>query len=110
MRWQIEPATSSLGCWRARFQPMRSWILGSQSGEVVHEYKDHNFVIDFAEAQAHLGVEWVKTWAHALQAGEDIYSLIEMVNFFLRFGQSKRLYVSGGAAPSDSIMVVETKR
>ena len=94
----------------ARFQPMRSWILGSQSGEVVHEYKDHNFVIDFAEAQAHLGVEWVKSGTHELQAGEDIYSLIEMVNVFLRFGQSKQLYVSGGAAPSDSVMVVETKR
>jgi head-tail adaptor len=45
-----------------------------------------------------------------LQAGEHIYSLIELVNLFLRFGQSKRLYISGGASIADSIMVVETKR
>jgi hypothetical protein len=78
--------------------------------ELVHEYKDHNFVIDFAEAQAHLGAEWIKTGTPELQAGEDIYTLVEMVNFFLRFGQSKRLYISGGASLADSIMVLETKR
>jgi hypothetical protein len=78
--------------------------------ELVHEYKDHNFVIDFAEAQAHLGAEWIKTDTTELQAGEDIYSLIEMVNFFLALSQTKRILVSGGCGVPDSIMLFEKKR
>ena len=68
----------------ARFQPMRSWILGSQSGEVLHEYKDHNFVIDFAEAQAHLGVEWVKSGTHELQAIRSKPPVAEVNEFYKR--------------------------
>jgi hypothetical protein len=78
--------------------------------QLVHEYKDHNFVIDFAEAQALLGTDWVKTGTTELQAGEEIYSRIEMVNFFLGLAQAKRILVSGGAALLDSILVWEKKR
>jgi hypothetical protein len=78
--------------------------------ELVHEYKDHNFVIDFDEARAHLGAEWIKTGTVELEAGEEIYSLIDMVNFFLRFGQSKRLFISGGAALADSVMLFDIKK
>ena len=78
--------------------------------ELVHEYKDHNFVIDFAEAQAHLGAEWIKTGTLEVQAGEDIYSLIEMVNLFLGLAQTKRLFIAGGASLVDSIMILENKR
>jgi hypothetical protein len=67
-------------------------------------------VIDFVEAQAHLGAEWIKTGTTALQAGEEIYSLIEMVNLFLGLVQSKRVFVSGGASLADSTMVMEAKR
>jgi membrane-bound ClpP family serine protease len=78
--------------------------------ELVHEYKDHNFVIDFAEAQLHLGSEWIKTETPELQAGEEIYSLVEMVNFFLRMAQSKRFFISGGASLAYSIMMLDAKR
>ena len=78
--------------------------------ELVHEYKDHNFVIDLAEAQEHLGSEWVKTDTHELQAAEEIYSLIEMVNLFLRIAQSKRVFVTGGAGLQGSIMMSDLKR
>ena len=78
--------------------------------ELVHEYKDHNFVIDLAEAQEHLGAEWIKTGTAELQAAEQIYSLIEMVNFFLGIAQSKRAFITGGAALSNSIMVFDVKR
>lgn len=78
--------------------------------ELVHEYKDHNFVIDFAEAQAHLGDEWIRTDTTELQAGEDIYSLIEMVNLFLGLSQTQRILISGGCGVPDSIMVIEKKR
>lgn len=78
--------------------------------ELVHEYKDHNFVIDFAEAQLHLGPEWIKTGTPELQAGEEIYSLVEMVNFFLGMAQSKRIFITGGASLTYSIMMPDAKR
>ncbi len=77
--------------------------------ELVHEYKDHGFVIDIEEATMHLGTGWIKSGTAELAAAEEIYSHFEMVNFFLGFSQSKRLIVTGGAGLPDSIILLEKK-
>jgi hypothetical protein len=77
--------------------------------ELVHEYKDHGFVIDLEEARQHLGEDWIKTDTPELKAAEAIYSLFDMVNFFLRLAQSKRLVISGGAALASSMLILDAK-
>lgn len=78
--------------------------------ELVHEYKDHGFVIDFDEARGHLGGDWVRTGTPELKAAEAIYSHFETVNFFLEFGQSKRMIVSGGITLPHSIVVYKKRK
>jgi Serine dehydrogenase proteinase len=77
--------------------------------ELVHEYKDHGFVIDLAEAKKHLGEDWILTDTPELKAAESIYSRFEMVNFFLGFAKSKRIVVSGSATDVNSILIFDTK-
>lgn len=77
--------------------------------ELVHEYKDHGFVIDFEEATVHLGADWVKTGTPELALAEAIYSHFEAVNFFLEFGPSKRLIVTGGLTRPESMMIIKRK-
>lgn len=73
--------------------------------ELVHEYKDHGFVIDLDEAKMHLGAEWVKTGTSEVAAAEEIYSHFELVNFYLAYGPSKRLMISGGITVPSSVLV-----
>ena len=73
--------------------------------ELVHEYKDHGFVIEIEEARMHLGKDWIKTESPELTAAEAIYSLFDMVNFFLGFIKSKYLIVIGGVTLPDSIHI-----
>ncbi len=77
--------------------------------ELVHEYKDHGFVIDIEEAQKHLGSDWIKTGTNELQAAEALYSLLETVNFFYGLAHSKRILVTGGAALPDSLLILDKK-
>ena len=63
--------------------------------ELVHEYKDHGFVIDLAEAQLHLGDEWVKTGTEELALSEKVYELFDIYNLFLNVYTTKRLLVVG---------------
>jgi hypothetical protein len=61
--------------------------LRSRAGEIarelVHEYKDHGFVIDLAEAQLHLGSEWVKSGTAESEFAERLYDYYDMVNLML---------------------------
>jgi len=77
--------------------------------ELVHEYKDHEFVIDVDEARMHLGSDWIKSGTPELDAAEAIYSLFEMVNFLLGFTQSRRLIVAGGVTLPDSIFIFKKR-
>jgi len=77
--------------------------------ELVHEYKAHGFVIDLAEAREHLGEDWIRTETPELGAAEAVYSHFEMVNFWMKFFKSKRLFVSGGAGLSSSVMVMDKR-
>jgi hypothetical protein len=75
--------------------------------ELVHEYKDHGFVIDLDEAQKHLGSDWIKTGTSELKAAESIYRLLDLVNLFYGMAQSKRIIVTGGAVLPDSILIID---
>ncbi len=77
---------------------------------LVHEYKDHAFVIDLDEAQKHLGSDWVKTGTKELEAAEALYALLEMVNFFYGITQSKRIFVSGGVVLPNSVIALDLKK
>lgn len=63
--------------------------------ELVHEYKDHGFVIDIDEARNHLGSDWIYTNTPEMAAAEAVYNLFDFVNLFLDFDHSKRLFVLG---------------
>ena len=78
--------------------------------ELVHEYKDHGFVIDFEEATMHLGADWVKTGTPELAAAEAIYSRFDLVNFCLGYAQSKRLMVAGGMTLPSSIIIFKKRK
>jgi hypothetical protein len=78
--------------------------------ELVHEYKDHGFVIDFEEATMHLGADWVKTGTPELAAAEEIYSHFDFVNFCLGLAQSKRLMVSGSMTLPSSIVIFKKRK
>jgi len=77
--------------------------------ELVHEYKDHGFVIDIEEAKMHLGADWIITGSPELAAAEALYSKFEEVNFCLGFVQSKRAMVSGGVTLSSSILIFKKR-
>jgi hypothetical protein len=78
--------------------------------ELVHEYKDHGFVIDLDEAQQHLGPDWVKTGTMELKAAEAIYDRFEHVNLWYKLAQTKRILVTGSAASAESVLVFDAKR
>jgi hypothetical protein len=67
-------------------------------------------VIDLAEAQEHLGSDWVKTSTIELKAAEAIYDLFETVNLWYGMTQSKRILVTGAADSRDSVLVFDIKR
>lgn len=74
--------------------------------ELVHEYKDHGFVIDLDEAKMHLGADWITTGTPELAAAEEIYSHFELVNYFLRHQEPKRrIIITGGATMPGSVMI-----
>jgi hypothetical protein len=77
--------------------------------ELVHEYKDHAFVIDLDEAQKHLGSDWVKTGTRELIAAEALYNHFETVNLWYGITHSKRIFVSGSAVSPNSVLIVDTK-
>jgi hypothetical protein len=64
------------------------------SKKLVHEYKDHGFVIDSGEATAVLGKEWIFTDSPELELAEAIYGFFDQTNGFLRM-RSKKLLVLG---------------
>lgn len=78
--------------------------------ELVHEYKDHGFVIDLDEAQKHLGSDWVKTGTVEIKAAEAIYSLFESVNLWYGISRSKRMLVTGLAASPESVLIFDKKQ
>lgn len=62
---------------------------------LVHEYKDHGFVIDIEEARQHLGSDWILDGTNEINLAEEIYKLFDLVNLFLNVYNNKRLLVCG---------------
>lgn len=77
--------------------------------ELVHEYKDHGFVIDIEEARMHLGADWIKSDTAEVRVGEKIYSLFETVNLFLDINHSKRIFVMGSITDTSAIRIVKSR-
>jgi hypothetical protein len=72
--------------------------------ELVHDYKDHSFVIDVEEAQNHLGAGWVKTDTPESELGEAVFDLYEEGNLLL----GRKLLISG-ALDRDGVMRLEER-
>lgn len=64
--------------------------------ELVHEYKDHGFVIDLEEARQHLGSDWILSDTTEVAMAEEIYNLFDEVSLLLSiFHTKKHLKVVG---------------
>jgi hypothetical protein len=68
---------------------------------LVHDYKDHGFVIDFEEATAKLGAKWILRETPEEIFAEEIYEIVNMVVFIVRQQCDKKLALIGSLAPSD---------
>lgn len=79
------------------------------ASELVYEYKHHGFVIDVDEAKKHLGDGWIKTDTPELKAAERIYTLLDLVNFFLKDAQSKRILIAGCPAKPSSVLMLDVE-
>lgn len=78
--------------------------------ELVHEYKDHGFVIDLEEAKMHLGQEWIKTDTIELKLTDEIYKHFDMVNRHLQFNQkNQRLLVVGRIDSAADFMILKNR-
>lgn len=62
--------------------------------KLVHEFKDHGFVIDRDEARQLLGGDLIMEGTPELEFSEEVYSLFDESNFLLEARQ-KRLIVAG---------------
>jgi len=73
--------------------------------DLVHEYKDHGFVIDLEEAREHLGKEWVKSETREVEIAEQIYGAFENHNFLAEFVHKKRLLLLGSLTHLPDVLV-----
>ena len=76
-------------------KPFLAERAASIARELVYEYKHHGFVIDYNEAQAHLGSEWVRTDTPEAAYANELYTLYDLVALFLNVLKQKRLMVVG---------------
>jgi len=75
--------------------------------ELVHEYKDHGFVIDLDEARQHLGEDWIISDSPEITMTETVYSLFEEVNLMLDIIRKKRLVIIGTI---DDVLIFDKSR
>ena len=74
--------------------------------ELVHDYKDHGFVIDLAEAREHLGDQWVKDNTIEIAACEEIYTLFTEVNSWLQMFRSQKILIIGDLATQNDVIIL----
>lgn len=82
---------------------------GQIAKELVHEYKDHGFVIDIDEAKQHLGPDWIKEDTSELRFAEDLYSQFESYNFMLDLFQDHKLLIIGDPTKADELIIGKRK-
>jgi hypothetical protein len=78
--------------------------VGEIAKELVHDYKDHGFVIDLTEAREHLGDSWVKDSTPEVAACEEIYRLFTEVNSWLGYIKKKVLVIGQLGDASDTFV------
>lgn len=69
--------------------------------KLVHDYKDHGFVIDVEEARQLLGQAWVLETSQESRFGDDFYSLFEQYDTALDLMTDKRLLLIGSLHSGD---------
>jgi hypothetical protein len=67
--------------------------------ELVHEYKDHGFVIDVDEAREHLGSSWIITDSPLASFAETFYTMLHVYGMFLR--PDRKIALIGSLHPED---------
>lgn len=75
------------------------------ANSLVYEYKHHGFVIDFEEAQKHLGATWIICNSKESLFAEAIYRLYDFVTLFLNVEISKYIWWTGSF--KDTILVLD---
>lgn len=63
--------------------------------QLVHAYKHHGFVIDVEEARSLLGDSWIVSESPELKFVEQVYQLLDQVNFILHAYHDKKVLVIG---------------
>lgn len=74
---------------------------------LVHEFKDHGFVIDRDEADHYLGEDWVITESEEITFSEEIYSCFEEISLMLEGIKNQRLLIVG--AFEDDALIINRK-
>lgn len=73
--------------------------------KLVHEYKDHGFVIDAVEAQGILGAEVIKFDTPELRFAEAVHTKINLINLLLGVFNNKTVRILG-----NTIMINEKEK
>jgi Serine dehydrogenase proteinase len=71
----------------------------SLGNHFVNHYKDHSFLIDIGEATALLGEETIKRDTPEYAFANEVYQLLDLLEFLLRYFSKKEFYFVGDAAP-----------
>jgi hypothetical protein len=62
---------------------------------LVHEYKDHGFVVDFDEAQSRLGAAWVLGDTPESAFADEFYNIFDFAEMLLATEANKNLSLMG---------------
>jgi len=65
----------------------------------VNHYKDHSFLIDIGEATTLLGDDMIKRETPEYAFSNEVYQLLDLLEFLLRYFWKKELYLVGDATP-----------
>jgi hypothetical protein len=80
--------------------------------KLVHEYKDHGFVIDSDEAREILGSGWVKQGTPEAEFADNVYTALDFSTLLMSIGRrnrDKKIALIGSLDPQDlehSIMIL----
>jgi hypothetical protein len=77
---------------------------------LVHEYKDHGFVIDIDEARRVLGPTWIRDNSLELAVADLLYQRLSVAGLWLGFERSEETYVVGALAEPDAISIVPQRK
>jgi Serine dehydrogenase proteinase len=71
---------------------------------LVHDYKDHGFVIDFEEATERLGAGWILRGTKEEAFAEAFYEMFDFAEYLARTACKKNLALIGSLDPADMLL------